>query len=69
MEPLEYHGMSGKRRRKNFAEVLIMNCNNSCWWIILLVLFLCCGCGNGFGTSLANNGGCGCGCDNNCGCC
>ncbi len=45
-----------------------MNCNNNCWWIILLVLFLCCGCGNGFGTSLANNGGCGCGCngDNNC---
>ena len=46
-----------------------MNCNNNCWWIILLILFLCCGCGNGFGTALANNGGCGCGCDNNCGCC
>ena len=34
-------------------------CNNSCLWIILILLF--CGCGeNGFG----NFGNCGCGCEN-----
>ena len=50
-----------------------MSGNNSCLWIILILLF-CGGCGgNSFGgnTFSGNNGtcGCGCGCDNNCGCC
>ena len=36
--------------------------NNSCIWIILLLLF-CCGCGNG--GSVFNNGGCGCGGNDN----
>lgn len=38
-------------------------CNNSCLWIILLLIF-CGGCGgNTFGRS---GDGCGCGCDNSC---
>ena len=43
----------------------ISNGNNSCLWIILL-LICCGGCGNGLGL---NNGcGNGCGCNSGCGC-
>ena len=38
------------------------NCGNA-WWIIILVLLLCCGCGNGCGTTAYTNG-----CGNGCGC-
>ena len=43
---------------------------NSCWIIILLILF--CGCGNGCGNNCGNmcaSNYNNCGCDNNCGCC
>ncbi len=45
--------------------------NNSCIWIIILILlFSCCGCGNNT-CGASNDCGCGngCGCNNNsCGC-
>lgn len=43
--------------------------NNSCIWIIVLILLFTC-CGNCGGLSAqSNDGGCGCGCNNNgCGC-
>ena len=41
--------------------------NNSCIWIILLLVF-CGGCGNG-GSLFGGNGGCGCGNDNGGNCC
>ncbi|MBQ8830394.1 MAG: hypothetical protein IJ017_02200 [Oscillospiraceae bacterium] len=40
--------------------------NNSCIWIILILIVLFGCCGNGFGT-WGNNGGCGCE-NNGCGC-
>lgn len=36
---------------------------NSCWILILVLLFSCGGCGNGNGILGGNS--CGCGCDNN----
>lgn len=42
------------------------NGNNSCLWIIIILIILfCCG-GWGCGNNCGNNN---CGCDNNCGCC
>lgn len=43
--------------------------NNSCLWIIIILIILFCGCGNN-GLGGANECGCngGCGCGNN-GCC
>lgn len=44
--------------------------NNSCIWIIVLILlFTCCGGNCGGLSTQSNEGGCGCGCNNNgCGC-
>ena len=39
--------------------------NNSCIWIIVLILLFCC-CGNGCGNQSMSND-CGCGCGNGCG--
>lgn len=42
--------------------------NNSCIWIIVLILlFTCCG-GNCGVSTQSNEGGCGCGCNSGCGC-
>ena len=42
--------------------------NNSCMWIILiLILISCCGCGGGCGTGCGGNT-CGTSCGNNCYC-